>query len=320
MTLVEVLVVIGIASILLSLFLPAVQSARESARAASCRNRLKQLTLAAHSYESSHSTFPYTSTAWILDGTRYTAVSPHMGLFPYLDGTSNSTLSVNSTSIPGWNATWPPRFTTAELTRLQNEVTPVFICPSDGERPGATQFRANLGISIHVLPPSGTVEHTSRMGAFVNGGALSPEDFTDGLSNTVMFSERVLGDFQTAHYHPFRDFFADGSIVTRTTDFVRHCRSDATFDPPEQYSYAGGSWLLGGFLNTWYTHVLTPNSTIPDCSTGSVAVDGGPGIVSARSMHRECVHAAMADGSVRVVSSTINAAVWSELGTRNGTE
>ena len=243
-----------------------------------------------------------------------------MGLFPYLEGTSHSALSADFLSIPGWNATWPPRFATAELTRLQSEVTPVFLCPSDGERPGATQFRANLGISIHVLPPSVTVEHTSQMGAFVNGGALSPGDFADGLSNTVMFSERVLGDFQTGSYHPFRDFFADGTIHTSTADFVRHCRNDATLNPPEQYSYAGGSWLLGGFLNTWYTHVLTPNSRIPDCSIGPVAVDGGPGIVSARSLHRECVHAAMSDGSVRVISNTIAATIWSELGTRNGME
>ena len=128
-TLVEVLVVIGIASILLSLLIPAVQSSRESARAASCRNRLKQITLAAHSYQSLFGTFPYTATAWAPDGKPVPASSPHMGLFPYLAGTSSTSLSADFTSIPAWNGLWPPRFFTPELTAQQSEVTPVFLCP-----------------------------------------------------------------------------------------------------------------------------------------------------------------------------------------------
>jgi prepilin-type N-terminal cleavage/methylation domain-containing protein len=57
-TLVELLVVITIIGILIALLLPAVQSARESARQLQCRNNLKQLALACLSHEQTYQRFP----------------------------------------------------------------------------------------------------------------------------------------------------------------------------------------------------------------------------------------------------------------------
>jgi len=62
-SLIELIVVVGILSLLAALTLPAVQSAREAARRARCHNNLRQIGLALHNYHADNGVFPPSTRA-----------------------------------------------------------------------------------------------------------------------------------------------------------------------------------------------------------------------------------------------------------------
>ncbi len=83
----------------------------------------------------------------------------------------------------------------------------------------------------------------------------------------------------------------------------------------------GFLWLVGELRCTAYNHYYTPNQAIWDCigydANNGYATTGWHG---ACSLHPEGVNLTLADGSVRFVSSSINALIWRGLATRAGGE
>ncbi|TWU10349.1 hypothetical protein Pla52o_57230 [Novipirellula galeiformis] len=85
-SLIETLIVLGIIGVLVSLLLPAVQSARERAREAVCKNNLHQIKLALANYHSTHkkSAIPGRKTPGVVGGgglsTSYHSLSSPISL------------------------------------------------------------------------------------------------------------------------------------------------------------------------------------------------------------------------------------------------
>ena len=73
-------------------------------------------------------------------------------------------------------------------------------------------------------------------------------------------------------------------------------------------------------MDTWYNHVLPPNSDVPDCTLALTLIGNSPGAHAARSYHPGCVHVLFGDGAVRPVSNAIDLSVWRAIGTIDGRE
>ncbi|TWT39361.1 DUF1559 domain-containing protein [Blastopirellula retiformator] len=312
-TLVELLVVIAIIGVLIALLLPAVQQAREAARRMSCTNNLKQLGLALHNYHDTHGSFPP-------GGLGYPFVwSPQSLLLPYVDqGNLGDLLHYEvppmNAFAGSYDATLVGENDTAAQTRLS-----LLLCPSDrdevpGSVYGGISYPMSLGSGVNnISDASDDGANANSDGVIFSLSKTGFRDVTDGTSNTVVFSEHLLGDGNDSapSNNDYRHRVIQLDTNTQTTESA--CTPSSA---PAWSGQRGAKWVNGHLADALYNHWYGPNSSSPDCHNGYHNF----AITSARSQHPGGVQAARVDGSVRFVGETVDIVIWRALATRGGGE
>lgn len=322
-TVIELLVTISILGVLAALLLPAVQSLRETARRTQCLNHLRQIGVASHIHVSAHEAFPYTTSAPKIflgdaDHPFQLAASPHASLLSSLDPTIYHQIDFTDYWLIDLSRHLGA-INDANDRMLETNI-PVFRCPSDRHQAGANNYRANIGIGLKPALRRHQNFPKEWRGAFDIDASVTPAQMADGLSNTVLFAEKVIGDFDDTNMTPFTDRFRWTVGFPNDSDGVIALCSQAVPSEPTHYSYSGSNWLLGGMNSSYYNHLLTPNSTVPDCSNANPSAGGAAGLYPARSYHPEGVNILLADGACRFLSESIDLDVWRAMGTRNGND
>jgi prepilin-type N-terminal cleavage/methylation domain-containing protein len=305
-TLIELLVVIAIIAVLVAILLPAVQQAREAARRTQCSNHLKQLGLALHNYESAHGIFPP-------GRLNYPKVfSAHAQLLPYIDGAALYNL-IDYDVAPSFAAPSTPMTRNEMAARIP---IAIFLCPSDfgrisGSDFGPTNYVASIG--------SGVADaHIGRGdGVMFSGSNIKFRDVSDGLSNTIVFSEQTLGiGGNPSSPSGSGPKSAEGEVLELTGATVT---TEAACVPGSGGNWSGNrgaKWMNGHYGDTLFNLYYAPNSLQFDCGNGS----HNYGLTSARSRHEGGVQVLLGDGSGRFVGENIALETWRGLGTRAGGE
>jgi len=324
-TLVELLVVITIIGILIALLLPAVQAAREAARQVQCKNHLKQLALGCMSHEELHGHFPTGGWGfrWAGDPDRgFTARQPGGWLFnilPYIEQQALHDLGQSGDSVSGDRdsvkagyikqviqtpiATFHcptrrspilyPYFHTVRYSNLSNAGVsqPQWLAKND--------YAANCGsVEGGMADPwprsladgdnnwttakwmSTTANPIETLGVIYPHSMCLISDVTDGLSNTYLAGEKYIDPDH--YYESYGDAGSDQSWNHGCDwDVIRVTRRFSVIFPPMQ-----------------------------DQPGVTIAVNFG-------SAHSNGCHMAFCDGSVRMISYTIDPETHFCLGARN---
>lgn len=297
-TLLELLVVIGVLGLLVALLLPAVQQSRGAAQRMTCQSHLRQIALAASNYESTWRVYPH-------------GVTFKYDLLPYLEqaGVYHARGPVDDTDP----------FKSRET--IKGAVISVYQCPSDPDTSVLKDASANYaGCCGSGVFPDGFNGMFGYWPPFSNpaypSGPVKSADVTDGLSNTAMLSELLVGNgnqdavLRTQYETPRSYGVNDRDALA---DFC-----EAIPDSPTTHGYRGNPllrgrpWYHGNVGAGLYNHVLPPNR--PSCSNQTHITTGA---ATAASLHAGGATVAYSDGRVEFVSSAIDRKGWRAIGSRS---
>ncbi|QDU82441.1 hypothetical protein Pla110_41980 [Polystyrenella longa] len=309
-TLIELLVVIAIITVLISLLLPAVQQAREAGRRTQCRNNLKQLGIALHSYHDVHRTFP-TMASDSLYG-----YSPQALLLPYFEAKNLHDIIDFDEPLFG-GLPWAPILNPSMREAASTELA-VLKCPSDSGNPIDVDDNGDIFAGTNYLLNGGsgdTLEYCSseNNGLFWRGCDLSFKDLRDGTTQTVFVAEGLFG--------------RRGDDTSVLTDSQREMKrvsggspcstnaSDLVVLPATRYEgRRAGGWIRATGYNILVNAYYSPNSNEPDVAHHGEIISGP------RSSHTGGVNTLFCDGSVHFIGDGVNNDLLRKLFNRNDGE
>lgn len=298
-TLVELLVAIAIIGVLVSLLLPAIQSAREAARRTHCINNMKQLGTAMQLFHDAHHRFPsaYESTgAGSMEApdpqTRDRAPGWAWGMrqLPYME--EHSLYEQFDLKVPCWH----PNNAAIAKTQLA-----AFICPSasGSEEPfkvrgQSGQVLATFGRSCYVAsvgqeePWGFTIDDYRNIvdGPLYRNSRTRAKDVTDGLSRTVFLGE----------HHPILSSKTWVGVVP-----------GAKVCPTEQFAFSACDHAA--------TLVQVHSGPASDETPSVIHPPNSPlcHVCQMYSEHPGGCNVMMGDGSVHFINEMIDQLVWASL-------
>lgn len=174
-TLFQLLVILALLGVLLGLLLPAVQKVREAAARTQCQNNQKQLGLAMHNMNDTYGKLPplvgyFPGPADRSNGTIY------FYMLPFIEQDNLYKLAMDE---KGGYFVWH--------NGVYKHVIRTFISPLDGSAPADNLYQGWLGLTSYAanFQVFGDVASGS-----MQGSARIPNTFTDGTSNTIVFTTR----------------------------------------------------------------------------------------------------------------------------------
>jgi prepilin-type N-terminal cleavage/methylation domain-containing protein/prepilin-type processing-associated H-X9-DG protein len=324
-TLIELLVVIAIIAVLIAVLLPAVQSAREAARRMQCTNNLKQIGLALFNYESANGALPPTSILYGVEkGSTARKFKSNWSVLaritPFLEGS------------PLYNAmNFDYKNSDVQNTSVSITVISSYLCPSDPSpavNPSNGYAQGSYGNVVgdwYVWEELGQVNRV----AFSPNVSKRLAQFTDGLSNTLTFSEGQIENYE------FRTCNSLGGMTYNSYPDVPGTPAMIASIAPSCSTGDSGprghvTWTNGSVFNSGVTTANTPNAKVILQGYGSYSWDlvtidedqGGPvfASINADSYHPGGVNGLMGDGSVRFFKNSVSGPVWRALGSIAGGE